>query len=104
MSARSHAQPGLYAACGPRRGREEYPAVFTAYGEVTHLLTRDQSPNDDLPALCGRETKQGFWWGTGTEREYDQARAMPLCRDCAEQAKPSINPLTITSTWPEPTS
>jgi hypothetical protein len=88
MSARTHAQEGLYAACGPRQGREEYPAVFLPYGNVTHLLTRDQSPNDDLPALCGRESMSGFWWGTGTEREYDQARAMPLCLCCAVRTKP----------------
>jgi len=87
MSARTQAQEGLYAEIGPRKGREQYPAVFTIYGNVTHLLDRDQSPNNDLPALCGRETRQGFWWGTGTEREYDQARAMPLCLACMARSK-----------------
>ena len=88
MSARRRAQEGLYAACGPRRGREEYPAVFLPYGGVTHLLDRDQSPNDDRPALCGMECRSGLWWGTGTEAEYDQARAMPLCLRCMVASYP----------------
>ena len=106
MSAKSHAQEGLYAACGPRRGREAYPAVFMRYGNVTHLLGMLDSPNYDGPALCGRKTATpwSLWFGTGSEREYDQARAMPLCQDCAKRTTPTVSPFTITATWPEPTS
>jgi hypothetical protein len=88
VSTHRRAPEGLYAACGPRQGREEYPAVFLPYGGVAHLLDRNQSPNDDLPALCGRESRSGLWWGTGTEDEYDQARAMPLCLRCMAETKP----------------
>lgn len=86
MSARSHAQEGLYAAVGPRKNREAYPAVFMRCGGVTHLLGVNDSPNYDGPALCGRRTRTpwSLWFGTGSEREYDQARAMPLCQKCAE--------------------
>lgn len=82
---RAKAQEGLYSQVGPRKGREMYPAVYMRKGQVTHLLPPWSSPNDSVAALCGRMTGIGeLWLGTGTEDEYDQARAMPLCTNCVE--------------------
>lgn len=76
-------QPGLYADVGPRKGLEEYPAVYLPRGHVTHLLPQDASPNKFGPALCKRTPGLfSFWLGTGNQSEYDIARSMPLCTDC----------------------
>ena len=86
---RRNPQPGLYADVGPRKGREEYPAVYLLKGGVTHLLDPSLSPNSDRPALCGlRPAYFTFWLGTGSAGEYDIARSMPLCIRCAKLSRP----------------
>lgn len=57
--------------------------VYTPQGKRTHLLAPQHSPNTTESALCGRSPGFGdFWWGTGSQDEYDTAKQQELCSQC----------------------
>lgn len=57
--------------------------AYLPHGEVAHLLTGDTSPNSELPAACGVSPGVGgYWFGTGTQDEYDRAERLPTCQGC----------------------
>lgn len=55
--------------------------VYTRTGVVVHLLPSYSSPNSNDAALCGTEPGE-YWYGTGTQDEYELAERLPLCRGC----------------------
>jgi hypothetical protein len=56
--------------------------VYLPHGGVTHI----KPYIEDKPyptVLCGRSPELfDVWRGTGSQREYDKARRMPLCVRC----------------------
>lgn len=48
-------------------------------GKVRHALTRPE----DVRAICGFSILSSYWWyGTGSQREYDTCAALPPCSRC----------------------
>ena len=64
--------------------------VYTSqFARASHLLSPGDSPNSSwATAVCG-ERPPGTWWGTGSQQEYDAAKALPLCKRC--QAKSGLS-------------
>lgn len=61
--------------------------VYFETGKIVHLL-RDGSPNDRAAqALCGRSPWPGYWYGTGTQDEEDNAKTLPICVSCRDKLK-----------------
>jgi hypothetical protein len=48
-------------------------------GKVSHAL--DVSRPDVVAAECGVWTF-GWWYGTGTQDEYEKAETLPACKRC----------------------
>jgi len=69
------------------RGAEEcghHGRRYTHGGRVAHLLDV-HSYTFSATALCGQDTGMlsiSGWLGTGSQREYERAEALPLCRAC----------------------
>jgi hypothetical protein len=63
--------------------------VYMPEGRVAHLLDAGlASPNSCDESLCGKRTADGFWYGTGSQAEYDEAERLPVCRACCHRAAP----------------
>lgn len=57
--------------------------VYTEGGKIAHVLPDWASPNNRAEeALCGRSPWPGYWFGTGTQDEYEKARDLRLCVAC----------------------
>jgi hypothetical protein len=62
---------------------DQYTVVYTDAGTVAHLLGVGESPNDTgTEALCGRSAWPGYWFGTGSQEEYEKAEDMRKCIAC----------------------
>lgn len=68
----------------------ECTRVYATGGKVAHLLPRRSSPNDKFAvALCGNGLNPFAiyaWFGTGSQDEIDDAKAMRLCKTCERKA------------------
>ena len=63
----------------------ELALVYFAKGRMAHLMTMGEvNSRYGLGPLCKRVP----WWhtplGTGTQLEWERARALPLCSKCRE--------------------
>lgn len=60
-----------------------YQRVYLYTSRVHHLVHQGHSPSSGYPALCGRSPDLFcYWWGTGTQSEYERAEELPLCKPC----------------------
>lgn len=51
---------------------------------VSHVLAPNKSANLGAPALCGRQPDPfADWFGTGEQREYEEAKRRMMCLFCA---------------------
>lgn len=65
---------------------------------TAHLLPEQHSPNSSMPALCGatpQSFRDPFWFGTGTQAEYDRADALPVCENCSKHRRKMQNAKTL---------
>lgn len=74
--------PGVNDAL-PTLLRDDDALLYTEAGTVAHLVRTRVLGKE---AFCGLVVLD--WWGTGSQSEYDKARALPLCRRCAGQITP----------------
>jgi hypothetical protein len=59
--------------------------VYTWTGKRAHVLRFGTGPSDGRAAECSLFPMWGtYWYGTGTQAEWERARALPLCKRCAE--------------------
>lgn len=66
---------------------DDYTRVFDDTNATqAHLLALDGSPNLDDRAECGHTPAQGFWYGSGSQDEFDEARELRLCSLCKRLA------------------
>jgi len=56
--------------------------VYTEGGTKTHILKPQASPNAYSDALCGRSSWPQYWFGTGSQAEWERARSQELCTSC----------------------
>lgn len=71
-----------------------YLGYYRIHSKVAHLMLPVGWIGDDPPALCrqGSGPFRAEPYGTGTQDEYEKARALPLCRRCAGPALIKPNP------------
>lgn len=50
--------------------------VYSYGGRVAHIRVNEEE------AICGHKVTIGNWFGTGSQKEYDKAAGLPLCKDC----------------------
>lgn len=61
----------------------DYERRYTPGGQVAHLIWGPDWSNHDVPhAACGWSGWAMYWRGSGSQREYDKAAALPICRKC----------------------
>lgn len=61
--------------------------VYMTGSAVAHLLPWSASANDSGESLCGRSPWPGYWFGTGSQDEYEKANTLPLCMGCASKIR-----------------
>lgn len=62
---------------------DERTRVYLYEGITTHLLASWESPNEGAASLCGAKPGEDeFWYGTGTQDEWDLAELLPTCLEC----------------------
>ncbi len=66
---------------------EGYTRVYLPRGIAAHLIRVQNAANEGSPAACGTSPREtipaGYWQGTGTQVEYENALRLPLCARCA---------------------
>lgn len=55
---------------------------YTPTGTVAHIVKPNLFDHDILVAPCGLAAHSAWWRGTGSQTEYDKAKALPLCKTC----------------------
>ena len=62
--------------------------VYAPRGKMAHLLPPGDQPTAGRPpALCLLYPRLGTaWLGTGSQKEYEKAAALPLCGRCEAAA------------------
>jgi len=55
---------------------------FTFYGKVAHYVTTNLFDADVLMTRCGLSGHSQYWYGTGSQDEYDTVTKMAICRKC----------------------
>ena len=66
--------------------------VYLRRGAMAHLLSPNDSANSGCAtALCRLQPRWGtYWYGTGSQYEYEIAARLPLCPRCAREAGQAI--------------
>lgn len=68
-----------------RRVVEGYTPRYTPGGTVSHLIWEPDwsAPGVAYPhAACGWSGTHEYWRGSGSQEEYEEAAALPVCRKC----------------------
>lgn len=52
------------------------------HGTVAHIVRPNVLDHAVLVSLCGIAAREHWWYGTGSQGEYERAASLPLCKRC----------------------
>lgn len=59
---------------------------YSPNGRTAHLIDEADVGKPMQQTLCGRIESDAWWYGTGSQDEYDRAASLPTCKRCEAQS------------------